>query len=154
MAVNRGDSGNNLIRGTSDDDELFGKAGNDTIVGRGGDDSIEGGSGEDVIRGGPGNDTIEGGRGNDELSGGGGQDEFVFELGSGRDFILDFQDDQDTLYIDSDYGFASVKQLLRFASSSGGDSALDLSKNGDDSPRIILLGVDNFNDLRDDIVLI
>lgn len=135
MALINGDSGNNLLRGTRNADEIDGKAGNDTIEGRGG------------------NDTIEGGRGKDELSGAGGRDEFVFEVGSGRDFILDFQDDQDTLYIDSDYGFSSVRQVLRFASSSGGDSAIDLSKNGDDSPRIILLGVDNFNDLRDDIIL-
>jgi Ca2+-binding RTX toxin-like protein len=135
MAVINGDSGNNQLRGTRNADQIDGKGGNDTIEGLAG------------------NDTIEGGRGSDELSGGRGQDEFVFELKSGRDFILDFQDDQDTLYIDSDFGFSSVRQLLRFASSSGGDSAIDLSKNGDDSPRIILLGVDNFNDLRDDIIL-
>jgi Ca2+-binding RTX toxin-like protein len=135
MAVINCDSGNNLLRGTRKADEINGRSGKVTIEGRGGDD------------------TIEGGRGNDDLSGGGGRDEFVFEVGSGRDFIFDFQDDQDTLYIDSDYGFDSVKQLLKFASSSGGDNAIDLSKNGDDSPRIILLGVDNFNDLRDDIVL-
>jgi Ca2+-binding RTX toxin-like protein len=135
MAVINGDSGNNQLRGTRNADQIDGKGGNDKIEGLAG------------------NDTIEGGRGSDELSGGRGQDEFVFELKSGRDFILDFQDDQDTLYIDSDFGFSSVRQLLRFASSSGGDSAIDLSKNGDDSPRIILLGVDNFNDLRDDIIL-
>ena len=80
--------------------------------------------------------------------------QFEFRLRSGRDIVYDFQDNVDTLYIDRDYGFTSVSQLLKFASSSGGDSAIDLSKNGDDSPRIILLGVDNFNKLADDIVLI
>jgi hypothetical protein len=60
----------------------------------------------------------------------------------------------DTLFISADFGYETVEELLRDASSSGGDSALDLSGNGDDRPRIILLGIDNFNKLADDIVIV
>ena len=145
MAIKNGDAGNNKIIGTADSDELFGKAGNDELFGLAGRDKLDGGRGDD---------TLEGGAGADELRGGGGADTFVFKPGSGRDIVFDFQDDVDTIVIDSAYGFDSVRELLKFCSSSGGDSAIDLSRTGADAPRIILLGVDNFRDLADDIVII
>ena len=172
MVVKTGDAGNNTIGGTAGADTLRGLAGNDILRGRAGNDVLDGGSGgdqlfgnegnddlfgragNDVLKGGTGNDDLEGGQGRDQLYGGDGADDFTFLLGSGRDEIFDFQDDVDTILIDRDFGFTSVQQVLNFASSSGGDSAIDLSKTGADSPRIILYGVDNFNDLADDIVLI
>ena len=96
-----------------------------------------------------------GGTGDDFMTGGAGADSFVFAKGSGRDFVLDFTDNVDTIFIDgSDFGFNSVQEILDNCTSSGGDSAIDLSKNGDDAPRIILLGLDDYNKLANDIVLI
>ena len=97
--------------------------------------------------------------GSDESSSdtaGGGADDFQVDKGAGRVVITDFTDDIDTLLIDSDFfPGKSVEQILtKFGSSSGGDSAIDLSRVGDDAPRIILLGVDNIFDLKDDIILV
>ena len=69
-------------------------------------------------------------------------------------FINDFQDDVDTLLISKSFGYQTVQAVLDDGSSSGGDSAIDLSHNGDDRPRIILLGIDNANDLANDIILV
>lgn len=166
MATRRGNNGPDTLnfRALGDsDDRGFGFGGNDTLLGGRGDDLLRGGlgndklfgdAGDDSLFGDAGNDFLSGGAGDDELYGGLGKDKFEFKVGSGRDIVYDFKDNVDTLYIDRDYGFTSVRQLLEHASSSGGDSAIDLSKNGDDSPRIILLGLDNFNKLADDIVLI
>ena len=63
---------------------------------------------------------------------------------------MDFEDDVDTIYIDKDFGFATVQEVLDHCSSSGGDSAIDLSKNGDDFPRIVLYGLDDYNKLAND----
>lgn len=134
MAKKNGDGGNNRLNGTGGDDQLNGKGGDDTLKGKGG------------------NDKLKGGKGDDELHGGDGKDKFHFDFDSGRDTIIDFHNNQDTIYISKDYGFADIQELLDNCSSSGGDSAIDLSKNGDDAPRIIILGLDNFNKLEDDIV--
>ncbi len=169
-----GNGGNDVLSGLAGDDELFGGTGSDilrgnadadTLYGEGGKDSLFGGSGNDVLFGGAGNDILSGGSGfdflngndgNAELTGGGGGDNFQIDLGAGRVVITDFQDDVDTLLLDGDFfPGRTVNQILtRFGSSSGGDSAIDLSRRGDDSPRLILLGVDNIFDLKDDIVLI
>ncbi len=47
-----------------------------------------------------------------------------------------------------------MQDVLDNCSSSGGDSAIDLSKTGADFPRVILLGLDDYNKLANDIVLI
>lgn len=159
----RGGAGNDLLLGDAGNDRLYGDEGLDSLKGGIGDDRLFGGAGKDSLVGNVGNDRLfgeigndflSGGDGDDDLYGGGGKDKFEFNVGSGRDIIYDFKDNIDTLYIDRDFGFTSVAQVLDYASSSGGDSAIDLSKNGDDSPRIILLGLDNANKLADDIVLI
>ncbi len=185
MAIRKGTSANDKLIGTNDADQIFGNGGNDSLKGLGGDDLLKGGSGNDTLKGGDGNDTLSGGSGNDKLiggadggafgaedflKGGAGQDKFVFAGDVGRDVVQDFQDNTDTLFIDKDFfsnidevsggqvqfGNMSVDDMLTyFASSSGGDSAIDLSGgNGDDAPRIILLGVDNAFDLANDIVFI
>ncbi len=167
MAVLRGDSGKNKLKGTGQDDRIFGNGGDDTLLGRGGDDLLKGGSGNDTLRGGSGNDTLNGGSGDDRLygerdggafgaedflKGGSGADRFYFGTGSGRDVVQDFKDNTDTLYISKQY-FNTIQDVLDAVSSSGGDSEIDLSGNGDDAPRIILLGVENGNQLANDIVL-
>ncbi|CAN7416836.1 hypothetical protein LJR219_002668 [Phenylobacterium sp. LjRoot219] len=58
---------------------------------------LDGRGGADTISGGRGNDTIIGGRGQDLLSGGPGRDVFVFRPGDGRDTILDFDPQLDSI---------------------------------------------------------
>jgi Ca2+-binding RTX toxin-like protein len=57
MAVKRGNSGKNTLKGTATNDTLEGLAGNDTLYGKNGDDYLDGGSGIDRLEGGNGNDT-------------------------------------------------------------------------------------------------
>jgi Ca2+-binding RTX toxin-like protein len=150
----RGFGGSDRLSGLGGNDLLLGGTGNDLVTGGVGNDRLFGDQGNDRLFGGDGADRLFGGSGNDVLFGGAGQDQFHFLVGSGRDEIRDFVDDVDTIYIDRDFGFSSVQEVLENASSSGGDSAIDLSKNGDDAPRIIIFGLDNFNKLANDIVLI
>ena len=84
------------------------------------------------------------------MTGGTGNDRFYFAPGSGRDVVNDFEEGPDKLYISQSYGFSKA-EILANSSSSGGDSAIDLSGTGADSPRIILLGLDNV--VASDIVL-
>jgi Ca2+-binding RTX toxin-like protein len=134
-----------------------GLAGNDTLLGGTGNDRLLGGGGNDILKGGAGNDTIDGGADGgvfpniDKLFGGAGADRFIFGPNGGRDDIMDFQDDVDTIYISKTY-FATKQELMQHISSSGGDSAIDLSGNGDDSPRIVIYNIDK-NQLSNDIVL-
>ena len=139
---------------------MQGGTGNDRLTGGEGDDILLGEQGIDILNGGNGIDRLVGGDGNDFLTGGAGADHFTFvvsaagTVASGRDDVMDFEDDVDTIYIDKDFGFATVQDVLDNCSSSGGDSAIDLSKNGDDVPRIVLYGLDDYNKLANDIVLI
>ena len=64
-----------------------------------GDDSLRGSAGDDRLRGGAGDDTIAGGAGDDALWGGDGDDVFVFEPGNGRDYIADFTDGDDVIFL-------------------------------------------------------
>ena len=77
-----GGGGADLIYGNEGADFLYGEDGNDTLIGGGGNDYIVGGAG---------NDVLNGKSGNDEMFGEGGADIFVFEAGTGRDLIRDFQ---------------------------------------------------------------
>lgn len=152
--VINGLAGNDQLFGLGGNDRLLGGIGTDRLDGGVGNDRLDGGAGNDRLNGGSGNDQLVGGEGRDQLTGGAGADQFIFKVGMGRDDVMDFQDDVDTIVIDSAFGFTSVQDILEFCSSSGGDSAIDLSKIGADFPRIVLFGVDNFNDLADDIVII
>jgi serralysin len=166
MVIRTGNGSANLLIGTVNIDQLYGGGGNDTLKGLASNDLLVGGLGNDLLLGGAGNDTLKGGTGNDILNGGsdGGQfpnvdhlfggagaDKFIFGPGGGRDDIMDFQDNVDTIFISKQY-FTTVRQVLNNCSSSGGDSAIDLSKNGDDSPRIVLYNLDDFHKLANDIV--
>ncbi len=134
----------------------MGEAGSDKMQGGAGNDVLFGGDGKDFLKGGGGVDFLNGNAGDAELTGGGGVDNFQVDEGAGRIFITDFTDNVDTLLLDGDFfpGKTINQILTQFGSSSGGDSAIDLSGTGADSPRIILLGVDNIFDLRDDITII
>lgn len=79
--------------------ELVGTDGNDELKGLEGYGSqiILGKGGDDVISSSRGNDLLNGGKGNDTLSGGGGSDTYVFELGDGKDIIMEVDFDNDVL---------------------------------------------------------
>lgn len=169
-----GNAGNDVLKGLGggddifgglDNDTLFGNAGGDLLKGEQGNDKLVGGAGNDVLFGGAGRDKLLGGdgldflngdAGNATLTGGAGGDNFQVDAGAKRVVITDFELGVDTLLIDSSfYPGITVQQLLtKHGSSSGGDSAIDLSGNGADFPRIILLGVDNAFDMANDINLI
>lgn len=77
-----------------------GGSGADAITGNRLANTLRGLDGQDTLAGDAGNDVLDGGRGNDRLVGGTGQDRFVFGVGYGRDVIVDFQNDVDTLRLD------------------------------------------------------
>ncbi|MDX2212828.1 MAG: calcium-binding protein [Oculatellaceae cyanobacterium bins.114] len=66
-----------IIRGKSIKDRLRGTRESDTILGLGGDDVLFGLAGNDNLRGGVGNDVMNGGLGNDRMLGGFGDDIYV-----------------------------------------------------------------------------
>ena len=108
-----GEAGNDLLDGGDGIDRLFGQAGNDSLCGRSGDDGMMGDDGVD---------RLDGGAGNDFLTGGTGADTFVF--GSGRDKIVDFVDNADTLLLDDALWAGarlSTTQILAKASMIAGD---------------------------------
>ncbi|MBV1862799.1 MAG: hypothetical protein KUG74_00055, partial [Rhodobacteraceae bacterium] len=117
-----GKAGKDTLRGEAGDDQQLGGIGADKLYGGAGNDSLNGGNGVDLLRGDTGNDTLIGGAGNDKLLGSanndflkgqGGKDVLdggadndtlhgglhadVFVFGAGRDVILDFTDDLDTI---------------------------------------------------------
>ena len=67
-----------------------------------------------------GNDTLAGQMGNDKLYGGTGADVFIFARGHGRDVIVDFVDNDDSIQL-SGFGFSSATSALAFASQVAGD---------------------------------
>ncbi|WOI57445.1 DUF4114 domain-containing protein [Palleronia sp. LCG004] len=91
-----GGTGDDHCSGGQGADDIAGGAGCDVLMGGTGSDTLDGGSDADKIVGGAGSDRLSGGNGNDHLWGGewhadGAADTFVFERGSGRDMIHDFE---------------------------------------------------------------
>lgn len=102
----RGDEGRDVVFGGRGDDALSGGGGRDLLIGGNGDDTVLGDGGFDRLFGGSGDDTLNGGAGIDRLTGGSGDDVFVFEVGSDRGFVRDFEQGEDLIDV-SDYGFDS-----------------------------------------------
>jgi Ca2+-binding RTX toxin-like protein len=103
-----GGDGNDTMYGggaESDADTMWGEDGGDIMYGGGGADSMRGGNNNDVITGDGGNDTIRGDDGNDSMHGAADDDTFfsdddladLVDGGSGTDYHMDMQDDDDTL---------------------------------------------------------
>lgn len=87
--------------------------------------ALRGFGGADRLMGAGGNDLLMGGLGSDTLGGGAGADVFVFN--HGRDRILDFQNDIDTIRIDDAVwggGARSVAQVLKSACVVNGDTVI------------------------------
>jgi Ca2+-binding RTX toxin-like protein len=86
----RGLNGNDTVYGGQGADNLNGNQGADLIHAGIGNDLVYGGQGADTLYGDDGNDVISGDLGNDSLLGGHGADKFMFQAGSGQDWIGDF----------------------------------------------------------------
>lgn len=122
--------------GSAFDDRITGNALANLLDGNGGHDVIFGGAGRDRLQGEGGRDRLAGGRGNDSLAGGAQRDTFVFEAGSGRDVIEDFQTGVDRILLRG-YGFADAAEALAFA----GDTASGLRFAFADGAVLTVLGV-------------
>lgn len=129
-----GNRGRDRLLGEAGDDILMGGRGKDTLYGGADNDLLSGGLGADKLFGGAGDDTLVGGRGRDHLSGGSGADWFVIEMGQGRDTVLDFEVDLDTLGL---AGGLTLGQLS--AATEDGDTRISLT--GLEQTLIILKGV-------------
>ena len=149
----RGDNGNDQLRGNAGNDVLEGGIGNDTLFGGFGDDSLDGGSGDDTLAGNQGIDTLDGGVGNDTLIGGTGADTLIFGDGGDQDSIILFENDVDTIALDSALwgGGLTVSQVLdMFASNSNG--AVVFNFGGGNTLSVSGPGV-NVASIEDDITL-
>jgi serralysin len=129
--VLRGRAGNDWQSGGEGNDNIMGEDGADTVFGDAGNDFVSGGAGNDLVFGGDGNDTVEGGSGNDVLTGNLGADRFVFNLGFGRDVVIDFSA-QDQIRFSADLwastGATSIGAFLNAATvQRGADVALIFS---------------------------
>jgi Ca2+-binding RTX toxin-like protein len=87
MAVEIGDSGDNILIGGPGDDILIGRRGSDILEGLEGRDELFGGVADDVLYGGDGADTLYDGVGSDSLFGGKGFDVFRMTADLGNDVI-------------------------------------------------------------------
>jgi len=81
--------GDDLIVGGFFDDTFNGRGGNDRITTGAGNDTLHGAAGNDILRAEDGDDLLTGGSGNDTLEGGSGYDTYLFNLGDGKDTIID-----------------------------------------------------------------
>jgi Ca2+-binding RTX toxin-like protein len=106
-------AGDDIIFGGIGADQLEGNDGNDTIYAdtyanlateTTGDveftwNKLAGNAGEDTLISNAGGDDLWGGIGNDTMFGGAGEDWFVFEPGSGIDYIIDFTAGEDIIVV-------------------------------------------------------
>lgn len=155
-----GTSGADTILGKGGADDISGGAGNDSIKGGAGNDTVDGGAGADVLNGdagkdklngGAGNDMIEGDAGNDILRGAAGRDQFIFGKGDGKDRVVDFRDNVDTLVLDDALwrGDLSAKKVIeKFGEQVGDDFVLTFGKSS-----ITLSGFEG-DDLRNDLDIV
>ena len=171
-----GDKGKDTLEGGDGNDKLFGEDGKDKLFGGNGDDILKGGNGNDTLRGNKGKDRLEGGnnddklfgdsgndklfgnkgadildggKGADALTGGLGQDVFVFRSGYGKDRIKDFQDDIDTIQLDSGLwsGNLTKQQVIdQFATVVGSDILFDFGQD-----ELTLQGFTDLTALKNDM---
>jgi len=145
--------GRNRIGGGLGNDTLWGGDDADSFYGGDDDDELGGGGGNDDLWGGDGADILRGGSGDDTLGGGAGADTFVFAGGFGRDRVIGFADNVDTLQLNDNLwtGTLTASQVVaNFASVSGGDALFDFG-GGD---VLVVAGVTDVRSLIDDILIV
>lgn len=142
-----GGAGNDELLGNAGDDALIGNEGNDYLNGGTGNDSLSGGQGVDKLVGGAGADVVNGGAGDDHLWGGnwsadGSADTFVFNAGTGKDYVHDFEDGIDLIDLSS-YD-VTFDEVLAVTSTVNGSTVIDLSAldGGLAGDKIVLKSVD------------
>lgn len=141
----------NHMIGNAQTNDINGLGGNDLLRGMGGNDRLFGALGHDRLIGAAGNDLLIGAMGNDSMHGGAGADHFAFH--GGRDIVLDFQDNIDTLRIDDALwggGARSAGQALSYARIVDGDAVFDFG-NGH---VLTVNGVTALAALQDDLIIV
>jgi Ca2+-binding RTX toxin-like protein len=98
-------NGHDRITGSAAGNVIQTGGGNDSLAGVGGNDNLFAGAGGDTVTGGVGDDLLNGSLGTDRITGGPGIDTFVFnsalnQFNSGFDRILDFNHDDDSMFLD------------------------------------------------------
>lgn len=143
-----GSEGRDRLFGGNGADRGFGGTGADTLTGGRGNDRLQGNEGADRLFGGANADRLDGGNGNDRLDGGGGRDTFVFD--AGKDVVLDFQNNIDTLRIERDLGAGNLtkNKLANLVEVVNGNLFFDFGRD-----ELTVRGINNFNQIRDDIDL-
>jgi len=161
--VIRGGFGLDIIRGGTGNDTLNGNRKHDLLIGEAGNDILRGGGGRDKLDGGAGDDRLEGGIGRDKLFGGTGADTFVFKAGWAVDRVSDFEDNIDTIELNSalwlgTYGVLTVSQVIatfgtsNVANNGNAGTHVELDFGAGDVLKIH--GISNANLLLDDITII
>ncbi|MEP2785094.1 MAG: calcium-binding protein [Pseudoruegeria sp.] len=147
-----GDNNDNVLITDKGKDIVSGGGGKDKIGTGGGKDELDGGKGNDVLDGGGGKDILDGGKGKDTLSGGAKADVFIFGKKGGKDTIVDFEDNLDTLQLDEALwggGLNKKKVLKKFAEVDGDDILLDFGKH-----ELRLENMSDIDALKNDLELI
>ena len=141
--VGHGGDGDDVLIAGRGADALEGGAGGDTLKGQGGADRLSGQDGDDRLDGGSGRDVLVGDRGSDT---------FVFGKGSGKDRILDFEDDVDVIRLDDalwEDALTKAQVIEAFAGIDGRKAVFD---SGED--RLVIKGLGSLEELRDDLVIV
>lgn len=146
-----GEDGRDRLKGGNGNDTVNGGDGNDIIEGEIGRDHLDGGANKDTLDGGAGMDTLDGGLGSDTLTGGADADVFIF--GHGKDVILDFQDNVDTLWLEASIwggGLSKQEVIDNFANPIAGGTQFNFPTWA----ALNLMGISNADLLLNDIELI
>lgn len=104
---------NDYILGYDSDDTLSGGNGHDRLYGFDGNDQLNGNEGNDDLVGGAGDDSLVGGKGEDYLSGGEGSDTYIYNLGDGKDTIMDYSHDVDINILKLGSGISALTMVMR-----------------------------------------
>lgn len=153
----RGGTGDDNLYGQGGVDVLYGDDGNDFLSGAYGNDTLNGGAGDDILRGGNGIDILSGDEGNDLLNGGLGADIFQFGVGHGKDTISAFENNRDTLHLDTALWGGQTLTILDLLAEYAiqiSANVVELSFDGGETVRIVNSDGISVSDLIDDITLI
>ncbi|MEM1129973.1 MAG: hypothetical protein AAGH83_05550 [Pseudomonadota bacterium] len=149
----KGGRGEDQVRGKGGDDRIFGENHDDRLYGENGKDRIYGGNGDDRLKGGSKADKLDGGNGRDRLEGGPGRDTFVFKDKYDNDTILDFANNKDEIWLDTELwtGDLTKRQVVdTFATEADGAVFLDFG----DGDELLVVGLGNPGGLVNDIEFI